>query len=144
MLNLITPQELPIESNPVLAKIRKPYKLPIALEKEEKEVYVWFVKEDAPFESETIAGETVTKYKLPADHSLITNRGKQKKQRIQTITLTKKQAKSLSERTKEHEKVCFCKKTKRHIVVNCSDWIELLTLDEYKNKMFSGGGEITP
>lgn len=142
MFALSQPTTLNQENVTVRTKIRDPWKLPDAKDKEEIKTYVWKVKDDAPFEYETIAGETVCKYKNPADHSLSKNSGKPKKTMIQTILLSESQAKALAKRMKDHEKLCFSEETRKLEVVNCADWIDLCLVEDYQKKVF--GGEVKP
>lgn len=144
MLAFAKPSDLGGETSPVRVKIRAKWNMPEAKEKEEIKTYIWKVQDDAPFEYETIAGETVCKYKNPSDHALTVNAGKPKKTLIPTVRLSESQAKALLKRMKEHEKVCYFADERKYKVVNCADYIDLCTIDEYQKKMFSGGGEITP
>lgn len=131
MMNLSTPQDLvrdPIKNERIL----KPFEMPAG--KGKKEVYIVKVKDDAPFEFETIAGETISKRKFSSDYGLLSNEGSQKTV-LQTFSFSENQLKAYRARIEEMEKTIYDKEEKKHKIIKVAPWIEIMTVDELRDSL---------
>lgn len=128
-----------LERDPIVThSILQPLEFPKAKGKTTR--YIVKVKDDAPFEFETICGETISKYTVTKDSKRAKNSGKPPQLVYKTFNWDKKQLETFQARVKEMDKVIYDKEKRDYSLIKIEPWIEIMTIDEYK-KMLVGNIE---
>lgn len=124
-----------LERDPIVTQriLSSPFEFPKA--KGKTKLYVVRVKEDAPFEFETICGETITKYDVSKDSKRAANSGRPPKIKYKTFEWDKGQLEAFKKRMDEMNKIVYDKETRDYKIIDISPHVEILTEEEY-NKSF--------
>lgn len=109
----------------------KPAEMPKKNKKDADTLYIVRVKPDAPFESETIFGQEITKYDVASDSFIAKNQGKIPEKTVKSFSWQPHQKKAFIDRAKEIQKTIYNRKTKNREIVSLYDHIDIFTEEEF-------------